>query len=687
MSRIIEPGGLAREPMPPTETRRRMLKAGVKRTVALGLALSLGVAVLVTLLMLPGIGAAQPADTRIAPPRDGGHAGLAMDRVQYVPPAAVGAAVSTVGVSPSGVGPMDVSGSFVTTQNCYQPGRSQALCFTVYNGSTDAEWLDGIRLTFPRALGDWVASCKSQDATDSSGNPVNLTCSNSFAYELLYADNDVEPTSIGEISAGSSWGLCVDVTIPGGYNGPRIVHWGISGDEEAGSTTPHDITGTIEIEQCTPLMLKPAGLSVEACNGVTQTHTFELWNNTGSDGTFDLSYSISTENPGFSGPGNLFLQAGATMTFAVQLKPDLCLTPGEKMTTRLRASGNGASDYATVVQTITGLAGWASQRSSPGPSMDSVVVWASHADGGLWAIGGYGANGATQRYDPATDTWTTHTSEATITPTIEYPMDGCYGLNGAGDEVVVLFPDTIVTGSLHIYNITQDAWYTETVPGFYPTVGRWAQDVVSLLNTPGVNQNACYLSGGSDQEGGGRTRDLWVYYPATSSGSYLGNFPAMEWFNFHASWYVPWVGSQGAICVGGGVDHNHQINNSTQCYDLATNTFRTPNTDLGPLPERWWGMADGWQIYDGRYQIWIANGVAQDGTLLPASAYADAATGGFVSGPALPVGLYRLEGDGWNGQFYTVQGAAGGFQYSDYNQLLVQCPTCYAAYLPCVLRE
>jgi hypothetical protein len=583
---------------------------------------------------------------------------------------------------------MDVSGSSVTTQNCYEPGQSQTLCFTVYNGSTDAEWLDGITMTFPTLLGAWSVSCKSQDAADSSGNPVNLTCNKSFDYELFFADNDIEVPSIGEISAGSSWGFCVDATIPSGYNGPRVINWGISGDEEAGSTTPHDITGTLAIEQCRPLMLKPANLSVEGCNGVTQTHTFELWNNTGSDGTFDLYYEISTEkSPGFSGPGSMYLQAGETATLTIQLKPDTCLTPGSRMTTTLNARGNGEHESATVVQTITSLAGWGSRRESPTPSMDSVVVWASHADGGMWAIGGYGANGATQRYDPATDTWTTHTPETTITPTIEYPMDGCYGLNGTGDEVVILFPDTIVTGSLHIYNITQDAWYTEPVPGFYPAVGRWGQDIVSLLNTPGANQNVCYLSGGSDRAGGGRTRDLWVYDPATNSGSYLGPFPPVDNpFNFHASWYVPWVGNQGAICVAGGVDHNHQINNSTRCYDLETDSFNAPNADLGPLPEQWWGMADGWQTYDGQYQIWLANGVAQDGTLLPASAYADATTGGFLYGPTLPVSLYRLEGGGWNGQFYTLQGSAGGFWYSDYNQLLVRCPTCYPVHLPLVLR-
>ena len=86
------------------------------------------------------------------------------------------------------------------------------------------------------------------------------------------------------------------------------------------------------------------------------------------------------------------------------------------------------------------------------------------------------------------------------------------------------------------------------------------------------------------------------------------------------------------------------IVSATQCYDLATDTFNVKNADLGPLPEPWWGMADGWMTYEGRYQIWIANGVAQDGTLLPASAYADETTGGFVYGPEVPVGLYSLEG-------------------------------------------
>lgn len=639
---------------------------------------------LVVLVASPDKGLAQPVGVDTEP---GTELYPAIALTEQPPLPSTGMAPTAPVSFPLVGGIRSIAGSSVTTENCYEPGHTQTLCFTVYNGSTDGEWLDRVRLTFPTSLGDWTVSCQSQDATDSSGYPVNLTCSNSFPYEVLYTDNDIETPNIGEITSGSSWGFCVAVTVPLGYNGPRIVNWGLSGDQDPFSAEPHDIAGTLSIEECMPLMLKPSSLVVEGCNGITQTHTFELWNNTGGDGIFNLAYNAPEGCGDFTGPSSFFMSAGETVTFTVQLEPDLCMAAGEQMTVTLEAVGNGESDDSTIVNTVTELAGWQGRTFSPIPTMDNVVVWASHQDGGLWSIGGYGAGGATQRYDPHTGTWTTHATE--MSPTIEYPMDGCYGLDDQDPphEIVVLFPDTIITGSLHVYDITADQWYTRPVPGFYPPEGRWGQDVVSLLNTPGVNQNVCYLSGGSTQTGGGRTRDLWVYHPATNSGGYLDYFPAEIWFNFHASWYVPWVGDAGSICVGGGVDYYSNVVSATHCYDLATGTFNGENADLGPLPEPWWGMADGWMVYEGRYQIWLANGVAQDGTLLPASAYADETTGGFVYGPEIPVALYRLEGDGWDGQFYAEQGAAGGFMYSTHNQLLVQCPVCHSVYLPLVLRD
>ena len=60
-------------------------------------------------------------------------------------------------------------------------------------------------------------------------------------------------------------------------------------------------------------------------------------------------------------------------------------------------------------------------------------------------------------------------------------------MNAAGDEIVVLFPDTIVTDTLHVYNITKDTWKQESVLSFYPVDGRWAEDIVYLLNKPMLN--------------------------------------------------------------------------------------------------------------------------------------------------------------------------------------------------------
>jgi len=453
--------------------------------------------------------------------------------------------------------PVSVDGSSVTSTDCYNPGETQTLCFTINNGSTDGEWLELVRLTFPTAMGGWNAACNYQDATDSSGYPVNLTCMNSFPYELRYEDHDHEnPDPYGEFSNGTSWQVCVDVNIPGSFEGPRQIHWELSGDGFGG--LPHNIISQYEIEQCRPIMLEPFTLEVEGCNGITQTHTVDLWNNTGNSGPVNLIYDVLSNNATFIGPENFSLSDDEVVTFTVSLMPSIFLQPGQQVTATITTSGLGVTsdNTMTITQEITDFAGWASRKDATHPSMDSVVVWASHADGGLWAIGGYGSEGATQRYDPDMDTWSVHASEVAITPTIEYPMDGCYGLNDLEEEIVVLFPDTIVTDTLHVYNITHNAWSAAPLPVGYPEEGRWGQDIVSLLNFPGdilgINKNVCYLTGGSTRDGGGRTRDLWEYDPGLNQAVFIGHFPADVWFNFHASWYVPWVGNQGAICVAGG---------------------------------------------------------------------------------------------------------------------------------------
>lgn len=569
-----------------------------------------------------------------------------------------------------------ITGSNVATADCYQPvSTGQVLCFTVTNGSTDGEWLNRVRLTFPNytGLGPWIVSCDTQDATDSSGWLVNMSCSASDNV-VVYEDSDnAVDGGIGEISSGASWTFCVDVTIPTGYNGPRYVQWGLRGDGTG--TLPHEVFGSTEIQMCTPLMLTPDSVTGEGCNGLPSPYVFELWNNTGDEGTFSLSYDVPSGNGILSGPSSLTLDDGEVVTFTAELEPDLCLGPGDQVLATVQASGSGESDTSSIVETIGDFLGWQKRADSPVATMDNAVAWAV-VDGGLWSVGGYGSGGATQRYDPGSDSWTLHTPESSITPTIEYPADGCYGLDSDNHEVIVLFPNTgSPVTTLHRYDITDDAWDEPAIPAGFPPEGRWAMDITSLYNV--TRENVCYLSGGATQTGGGNVNNLWAYYPDTNITIYLGNFtyhPAG--FDFHASWYVPWIGDAGAICVGGGADSQGNVIADTQCYDLATGGFRAPNADLGPLPEPWWGMADGWKIHNGRYQIWIANGVAQDWSLIGATAYADESTGGFVYGPPPLTSLYRLEGDSWLGHFYAEQGSSGGFTHTANQEQLVQCPAC-----------
>lgn len=578
-----------------------------------------------------------------------------------------------------------IEGSTVTTSDCYQAGDTRTMCFTVHNASPDSEWLDLIRLTFPNysGLGPWDVSCSYQTPTDSSGSPVSMTCSTPELNAVTYTDNDAD--TIGEITAGSSWTFCVDIAIPPGYDGQRIVNWELSGDDPSTS----ELQGQLFIDDCP---LYPDFIEIEGCHGVQQQVTMALWNNTNASGLFELQYDAPGGNGSISGPADFEISSGGIITFTVALTPDLDAQPGEIVDFLVEVDGLGASDSSSIEFNIVPYGDWQRKTDSPESTMDNAVAWAVH-DGGLWSVGGSGSGGAAQRYDPTYDTWITYTQ--TLTPYIEYPVDGCYGLDEDGHEVMVLFPDTIITGTLQRFDITDKTWELRPLPTDYPgdpPEGRWAQDIVSLYNVtsflyPGSERNLCYISGGATQAGGGNVKNLWQYDPYKNETIYLGNYSVTDkGFDFHASWFVPWVGDQGSICVGGGVDFLGKVMADTQCYDIAADEFRQPNVDLGPLPEPCWGMADGWQFTNEEYQIWLANGIDHDGLFLPASAYASETSGGFHYGPMVPEALYLLEGDGWNGQFFTVGGSSVGFETTNLVHNLTQCPECYRLFTPLLTR-
>ncbi len=342
---------------------------------------------------------------------------------------------------------------------------------------------------------------------------------------------------------------------------------------------------------------------------------------------------------------------------AVKLEP----LPGIPAQVFTGAAPDGYESQPAVETTQPGGV-WQTRASAPFTSMDNVYV--DYENKG-YLVGGYGANGQVGIYDADTDTWTTGATEPSP---IQYPVDGCFGLNADGDPVVVLFNDTVsgVT-TLHRYNIATDSWDTPPVPADFPANGLWAHDVASVWRYSG--ENVCYISGGATAAGGGNTSALYAYYPDSNTAVNLGDFSYLPGgFDFHASWYVPWIGSQGGICVGGGVNSANVVSADTQCYDIGAGVFNAVNADLGPMPAGVWGMADDILYEGGDYQLWIANGVDASSSLWPNSAYYSQNDGQWYIGPVPSRVVYRVEGvniaAGDGASFYVVGGSTGGFSPS-----------------------
>jgi PKD repeat protein/subtilisin family serine protease len=303
---------------------------------------------------------------------------------------------------------------------------------------------------------------------------------------------------------------------------------------------------------------------------------------------------------------------------------------------------------------------WQARTASPVATMDNVYL--DYGNKG-YLLGGYGWSGGVGIYDADTDSWTRGATEPA--PAIQYPIDGCLGLNASGEPVGILFNDASSGATtLHRYNMATDTWDSPAVPAGFPANGLWGQDTISLLRYTG--QNVCYITGGATTPGGGNTSALYEYHPDTNTVVNLGDYNYLATgFAFHAGWYVPWIGGAGGICVGGGVNSGSTVSSDTQCYDIAAATFNAANADLGAMPSGLWGMADDVLFEGGDYQLWVSNGADAGFALWPNSAYFSHNDGTWHIGPTPPTTVYRVEGvnisaaDGCS--FYVVGGSTGGF--------------------------
>ncbi|HNT74120.1 MAG TPA: hypothetical protein PKH77_03765 [Anaerolineae bacterium] len=419
-------------------------------------------------------------------------------------------------------------------------------------------------------------------------------------------------------------------------------------------------------------VLQPAFLEVAGCPCETQSHTLSFANHSGAAAAVLLSYAssagVSVELPASLG----VVPDTGVKPFDVALKLDRGIvysTTVAVTVTASLASNPAISDTTVITQRALDPIAWEARRDSPTPSQDGAVI---EYNGKLYNVGGYGSNGAVDIYDPATDSWTTGAAEPT--PTINHPGDACFGYVTPTDPVILLLPDTDsgTSGVWYRYHIISNTWDTPDLPAPLPANGIWASDIVV-----DEHANQCYITGGATTLAGGNLTTLYRYDPAANAATLLGNFTHIPGgFNFHAGWYVPWIGTAGGVCVGGGINISDVVYADTQCYDIAAATFNTPNADLGPLPQPWWGMADMEEVHNGEYQLWLANGIGASGDPFQDSAYFGQNVGRFVYGPDLINRSYRVEGASVNGEMYVVDGAPSPFNPTTRNERLRQCSAC-----------
>ena len=429
--------------------------------------------------------------------------------------------------------------------------------------------------------------------------------------------------------------------------------------------------------------LVPAWLYVDTCPSSIETVTFTLINNTGTSDTFLIEATPSGPVEVVSIPSPQTLTFGEYKEFDVVLRVLPGTLPGTpfSVTVTVTAQSNPSlSDSATIDGLTSGF--WEMGKEMSFAATDGVVI---EYDGLLYSMGGHGSGGAVQIYDPLTDTWSSGATEPS--PAIEYPSDGCFGYDANGDPVIVLFPDGTgtVSGILHRYNITADRWDTPPVPSVpskLPSAGIWGHDVAVDREN-----NICYISGGATTPGGGDLRSLYAYYPDSNTVVNLGEFDHIpSGFAHHASWYVPWLGLNGSVCVGGGIDASGVAYGDTQCYDLATGVFNTPNSDLGTLPLSLWGMADAEKYHGTDHELWIVGGVEDDfSTLHPLSYFYSKRDRTWYEGPLLQRTVFRFEADAVGEDLYAVGGTDGTIAMDTgvttdqtYNQRYVACPVTYS---------
>lgn len=394
------------------------------------------------------------------------------------------------------------------------------------------------------------------------------------------------------------------------------------------------------------LTLQPSFLAVEGCAGLPQAHAFQLINNTGAAGTFDLSYLVSGGDGTLTGPAQISLASGQVADFEVVLAPGLCVTPGSEIYARLEAAGNGSTSLAQILQIVHVDPRWETATPHPLACLNWLVETAVDPgdDQEYVYVAGCDTH-STYRYDPRLDAW--RTLAGALPGILSQAGDGAvYGgrifTRGDGQED---------TSQLYIYHIQSDAWSSQEVPG--EIQDRALYDAVEL-------EGQIYFLGGWNPRTGQFSSEVDRYDPQT--GEWLRVASLLHARALAMAWvYLDKIYVAGGLNAGGALS-------STEVYDPSTGTWTQNPASFAPLPAPRYGAGDA--VLDE--QLWLVGGFDTDYS--DDTLFWSAAGNSWHSGPTLPSAAAHLEATALAGHLYAVGGTQGGDTRLDDNQHLVVCP-------------
>ncbi|MDP8267152.1 MAG: Ser-Thr-rich GPI-anchored membrane family protein [Candidatus Tenebribacter davisii] len=131
----------------------------------------------------------------------------------------------------------NITGSYVVcSPSSYTPGETTNWTLSVYNASTDLEWLTDVYVTFPTGV-------TVNSGTNFTGGNSPLTYDGSTGNGTTVHWYDADGNSFGNIYGGQTATAIVNVTISSAYSGHMTLGYQIDGD--TWGSAPHTITGSM----------------------------------------------------------------------------------------------------------------------------------------------------------------------------------------------------------------------------------------------------------------------------------------------------------------------------------------------------------------------------------------------------------------------------------------------------------